>query len=290
MIGPLIATPANNPKPAKDSRPMDFLHTPPLRCLGVDVAKDNLVASDGTRILTVDNNRCGIRALLKTMRPDFVICEPTGGYELMLLEECLKVGITCHRADVMKLKAYIRSMGTLGKSDAIDARQMAAYGCERWARLPLWHAPDADEMELQVLVRRRADLVALRVAEHNRSKAPGAKAIAASFKAMLGAIQRQIDALDGQIAALPSQRKRKRQRSTATARRKAPGQNRIVHARNVCSTGKGTVRPLLQTPHPKRKTAHRRYRRNHAKDRRDYKRKAQRRLVTTELMTPECLA
>lgn len=181
---------------------MDFLHTPPLRCLGVDVAKDNLVASDGTRILTVDNNRCGIRALLKTMRPDFVICEPTGGYELMLLEECLKVGITCHRADVMKLKAYIRSMGTLGKSDAIDARQMAAYGCERWARLPLWHAPDADEMELQVLVRRRADLVALRVAEHNRSKAPGAKAIAASFKAMLGAIQRQIDALDGQIAAL----------------------------------------------------------------------------------------
>jgi transposase len=181
---------------------MEFLHRPPLRCLGVDVAKDNLVAGDGTRIITVTNNRRGIQALLKAMQPDFIICEPTGGYELLLLEVCLKAGIACHRADVMKLKAYIRSLGTLGKSDAIDATHMAAYGYERWARLPLWHAPDADEVELQALVRRRADLVALRVAEQNRARAPGAKTIAASFKAMLAAITRQIDVLDEKIAAL----------------------------------------------------------------------------------------
>jgi transposase len=68
--------------------------------------------------------------------------------------------------------------------------------------LPLWHAPDADEVELQALVRRRADLVALRVAEQNRARAPGAQTIAASFKAMLAAITRQIEMLDSQIAAL----------------------------------------------------------------------------------------
>lgn len=47
LIGPLIGTPANNSKPAKDSTDMTFLHHPPTRCLGVDVGKDNLVASDG---------------------------------------------------------------------------------------------------------------------------------------------------------------------------------------------------------------------------------------------------
>lgn len=182
---------------------MAFLHHSPACCLGVDVAKDNLtVCNGGQAAVTVDNSRSTIRSMLSKARPDLVVCEPTGGYELLLLEECLRAAIPCHRADTLKLKSFIRSFGTLGKSDAIDAAQMAAYGSERWARLPLWQAPDADERQLQALVRRRADLVALRVAERNRSKAPGAKAIAASFEAILAAVGRQIDKLDAAIAAL----------------------------------------------------------------------------------------
>lgn len=181
---------------------MAFLHHPPVSCLGVDVAKDNLTASDGQITATMANSRIAIRSMLRAMRPDFVVCEPTGGYELLLLEECLRAGVACHRADTLKLKSFIRSFGRLGKSDAIDAAQMVAYGRERWARLPLWQAPDADERQLQALLRRRADLVALRVAEQNRSRAPGTKPLAASFKAMLATIEHQIDALDAAIAAL----------------------------------------------------------------------------------------
>jgi transposase len=181
---------------------MAFLHHPPVRCLGVDVAKDSLAACDGRSTATHGNTRSAIRSMLRSAHPDLVVCEPTGGYELLLLEECLRAGIACHRADTMKLKSFIRSFGMLGKSDAIDAAHMAAYGSERWARLPLWQAPDADERRLQALVRRRADLVAFRVAERNRSRAPGAKAIAASFRAMLATIERQIEALDAAIEAL----------------------------------------------------------------------------------------
>jgi transposase len=181
---------------------MAFLHTPPVRCLGVDVAKDSLTACNGQTVATLANSRSAIRSMLKTTRPDLVVCEPTGGYELLLLEECLRAGIACHRADTLKLKAFIRSFGTLGKSDAIDAAQMAAYGRERWAGLPLWLAPDADEKQLQALIRRRADLVAFKVAEKNRSRAPGARALAASFKAVLTTLERQIKALDAAIAAL----------------------------------------------------------------------------------------
>jgi len=178
---------------------MAFLHRPPINCLGVDVAADSLVISDGR---TVANRRTTIRALLKTAKPDFVICEPTGGHEFQLLEECLKAGIACHRADTLKLKSFIRSFGTLGKSDAIDAAGMAAYGRERWQSLPLWQRPDPDEQHLQMLVRRRTGLVAFKVAEQNRSKAPGAKTLAASFKAMLAFLGRQITMIDAAIAAI----------------------------------------------------------------------------------------
>jgi transposase len=181
---------------------MAFLHHPPVRCLGVDVAKDSLTASDGRAGAAHANSPGAIRALLRATRPDLVVCEPTGGYELLLLEECLRAGIACHRADTLKLKAFIRSFGTLGKSDAIDAAHIAAYGRERWASLTLWTAPDADARQLQALVRRRGDLVAIRVAEKNRSRAPGARAVAASIRAVLATIERQIDALDAAIAAL----------------------------------------------------------------------------------------
>lgn len=186
---------------------MAFLHHAPTRCLGIDVAKDSLVASDGCHAsVNVVNNRRSIRSLLARAGADFVICEPTGGYEHILLEECLRAGIACHRANTRNLKSFIRSYGQLGKSDAIDAAHMAAYGRERWARLALWQAPVEDDKHLQALVRRRTDLVSFRTAEKNRSKAPmvrsGAKAIAASCRAMLVTLERQIKAIDAAIAAL----------------------------------------------------------------------------------------
>jgi transposase len=192
---------------------MTFLHHPPIRCLGVDVGKDNLVASDGCHAsITLANSRKSIRSLLAKAQPDFVICEPTGGHELVLLDECLKLGIACHRANARNLKNFIRSYGQLGKSDTIDARAMVAYGRERWARLALWQAPVEDDRHLQALVRRRTDLLSYRTAEKNRSKAPGAKAIAASCKAVLAMLERQIELIDAAIAALVAKRQSLRRR------------------------------------------------------------------------------
>lgn len=133
---------------------------------------------------------------------DFAVCEPTGGHEALLLEECLKARLPVHRADTLKLKAFIRSFGTLGESDAIDAAKLAAYGRERWAALSLWRAPDPVLERLQAMIRRRSELIAFRVAEQNRSKAPGGKDLAASFKAMLATIERQIEVLDTAIQTL----------------------------------------------------------------------------------------
>jgi transposase len=183
---------------------MGFLHHEPSHCLGADIAKDTIVFSDGPAgsVRTIANKRGAIRAFLKARGADLIVCEPTGGHELVLLEACLAAGIACHRADTLKLKSFIRSFGVLGKSDAIDAGMLAAYGRERWKGLTLWRSPDADQLRLRSLVRRRSELVAMRVAEQNRAKAPGNSALTTSFRAIIVAIKRQILALDAAIKAL----------------------------------------------------------------------------------------
>ncbi len=106
---------------------MAFLHHLPELCLGFDLAKETLVVSDGRTVQVIDNRRTAIRRFLRSCNADFVVCEPTGGHETVLLEECLRLGLPAHRVDTRKLKAFIRSRGRLGKSDAIDARELAAY-------------------------------------------------------------------------------------------------------------------------------------------------------------------
>lgn len=181
---------------------MAFLHYIPRRCLGFDIAKETIAVSDGCTVQVIDNQRTTIRRFLRNCHADFAVCEPTGGHETILLEECLRLRLPAHRVDTRKLKAFIRSRGQLGKSDAIDARELAAYGLERWASLVLWDAPDPCQERLRALVRRRDDLVATRVAEQNRAKAPGARELAATFRAVLAVLERQIKRVDQAIQAL----------------------------------------------------------------------------------------
>jgi transposase len=181
---------------------MAFLHHMPHRCLGFDIAKETVAVSDGRTVQVIDNRRIAIRRFLRGCGADFAVCEPTGGYETILLEECLRLKLPAHRVDTRKLKAFIRSRGQLGKSDAIDARELATYGLERWASLPLWQEPDPCQERLKALVRRRDDLMATKVAEQNRAKAPGAKELAATFKPVLSVLERQIKLVDQAIQAL----------------------------------------------------------------------------------------
>lgn len=181
---------------------MAFLHHLPRRCLGFDIAKETIAVSDGRSVQVIDNQRTAIRRFLRNGHADFAVCEPTGGHETILLEECLRLELPAHRVDTRKLKAFIRSRGRLGKSDAIDARELAAYGLERWASLVLWDAPDPCQERLKALVRRRDDLVATKVAEQNRAKAPGASELAATFRAVLAVLERQIKRVDQAIQAL----------------------------------------------------------------------------------------
>ena len=185
---------------------MDTHHETITNVIGFDVGKASIVAFDSAaeRLFSIENTPAALRRFLKAFGPakTFAVCEATGGYEAALLHALSERGIPAHRADAAKVKAYIRSLGVLGKTDAIDARALAAYGAERGDRLARWQPVEEERQQLQALVLRRIDLIAMRVAEKNRLHAPQSRPIAASLKTVIRCLERQIAALDVQIAAL----------------------------------------------------------------------------------------
>jgi transposase len=108
-----------------------------------------------------------------------------------LLQVLSKAGRAAHRADARKVKSFIRSFGTLGKTDAIDARALAAYGRERHAKLAR-QTPDPQRERLQALVLKRRDLIADRQAYKNRLAAPGAAAVQRQLGKLLASFDQQI--------------------------------------------------------------------------------------------------
>jgi transposase len=182
--------------------------TPATRFIGCDVGKASVVVFDSHTGATraIPNRTPDLRRLAASLGPDcLVVCEATGGYEARLLSAMLRAGVSAHRADARKVKSFIRSFGTLGKSDAIDAAALARYGAERQGSLACWEQPDPVRAELQSLVLLRTDLVRLRQAQRNRLQAPGAEAVAASLRAVIRAVDAELRKLAARIGALIAQ-------------------------------------------------------------------------------------
>ena len=181
-------------------------HSTTYSCfLGCDVSKKSITFFDSRtkKISTVPNTRADLKAFLNSYGSDcLAVCEPTGNHEAVLLD--LADGkVPIHRADLMKVKSFIRSYGTLGKTDEIDARALAQYGEERWKNLALWALPDKKRVQLRALVRRREELVVMRTAEKNRSQAAGlSREIATCIERMLRMLEKEIERMDKAIEKL----------------------------------------------------------------------------------------
>ena len=180
-------------------------HSNPRRFIGCDVGKSTLVFCEQGQTATTEtaNCRADIEAFAAKLDAGcLLVCEATGGHEALLLDVVTAMGLAVHRADARKVKAFIRSHGVLGKTDAIDARQLALYAKERHESLPLWQVPNTNRQQLQSLVLTRQDMVADRVAWNNRLKAPGAEQAEAHMRAILSCLQTRIAAIEAEIAEL----------------------------------------------------------------------------------------
>lgn len=170
--------------------------------IGIDIGKLELVMNiHGSKTTyTYANNQDGLEQLYSEhtalLQGALVLLEVTGGYEKVAISYLQQRHIAVHRANGRQIKSFIRSLGTIAKSDAIDARALSFYAAERHAKLKLYE-PNAHEI-LRELSERRSDLVHIRSQEINRSKAPSGS-WHNSFAPIRQVLDEQIAALEKQI-------------------------------------------------------------------------------------------
>ncbi|RZI47702.1 IS110 family transposase [Rickettsiales endosymbiont of Peranema trichophorum] len=173
--------------------------------LGIDIGKFTFVVSlYGTKSTSeYENSSTGIGQFVqeyKNILPSSLcVLETTGGYELEVLYSLIAQGFKAHRADTRKVKSFIRSLGSAAKTDALDAKALAAYGQERSDKLPLFEAQSKEAVELFQLVQRRSDLKITLVAEKNRLQAPCTKLIRDGILVLIAAVKNQIDVITDKI-------------------------------------------------------------------------------------------
>lgn len=167
--------------------------------VGIDVSKNwlDVARSGGEQVVRHNNAAAGIAGLIEAFGmspPDLVVLEATGGYELPLVRALQAAGRPVAVVNPRQVRDFARASGRLAKTDALDARVIAAFGA---ALAPAPLPPvDASQAALAALVGRRRQVVEMLIAERNRLEHAEAAIrpwIEAHILALKGALT-QIDA------------------------------------------------------------------------------------------------
>jgi len=138
---------------------------------GIDVSKGQLDVAllPGSQCLQYANDSAGIGELVKHLQGaqiEQVVMEATGGYETALATAIAGAGLGLAVVNPRQVRDFARATGRLAKTDRIDAEVIALFG---QAIAPQITAlPDEDTRELEALLTRRAQLIAMRTQESNR--------------------------------------------------------------------------------------------------------------------------
>jgi transposase len=166
--------------------------------VGVDVSKlhlDIAIRPTGERF-RVDNREDGFAELVKKLRkarPERIVLEPTGGYELALVQHLAQAKLPVVVVNARQIRQFAQATGRLAKTDRLDADVLAYFG--EAIRPEIRPVPDDSHRELEALVTRRRQLVEMRGAEQKRRQtAP--RPIHPNIDQVIAFLSQQIDDID----------------------------------------------------------------------------------------------
>jgi transposase len=172
---------------------------------GVDVSKQHLDACWADQELRLGNEAAGWNELIakfKASNVDLVVIEATGGYERGLVCALQEAGLCVARLNPRQSRDFAKSMGTLAKTDRVDARVLRDFADvisrhkdrHKYITLP----SDAYRDELSALMVRRRQLVGMRVAENNRLDLANKRA-KRSILSVIRVLDKQIEQIDAEV-------------------------------------------------------------------------------------------
>jgi len=177
--------------------------------VGIDVAKATLEVAISGRAdtLALSNDEAGYAALrveLSGLNVGLVLLEATGGFELACATALQLAAVPVAVINPRQARDFARAMGYLAKTDRIDARVLADMARTLLARGDLSKLvkplPNAQQLELQGLVTRRRQLMAMKLAEDQRMKMPGLRQ-RRSLNTIIKALDREIARVDKALQA-----------------------------------------------------------------------------------------
>lgn len=174
-----------------------------LSSVGIDVAKDycDVKLPDRSQVVRFDLDESGLASLVQELQPfcgALIVMESTGPYHRRLAADLMEAG---HRLAVLnprQVRDFARSLGVLAKTDRIDACVLAQFGDRMSPRET--EQTSAKQLELQELLVRRRQVIGLQTTERNRLAQTSSKLAQKGIREMLSVLQKQLLALDEQIA------------------------------------------------------------------------------------------
>lgn len=177
--------------------------------IGIDVSSQTLevASSDQAKTWQVANDASGIEQLVSqasALAPTLMVLEATGGYEFEAACALQAAGLTVAVVNPRAARDFARAMGALAKTDALDARMLAAFARvlhqhperERFVK-PL---ADAELQQLQALVLRRRQLVQMLTAERRRLRLAHAAA-RPSIERVIEFLKQELGDSEAEVAA-----------------------------------------------------------------------------------------
>lgn len=177
--------------------------------VGIDVSSQTLEIANTSEAKTwqAGNDAAGIEELtarLAALKPALVVLEATGGYEFEAACALQAGGLAVAVVNPRTARDFARAMGALAKTDALDARMLAAFARvlhqhperERFVK-PL---ADAELQRLQALVLRRRQIVQMITSERQRMRVAHAAA-RPSIERVIEFLKAELGDSDTEVAA-----------------------------------------------------------------------------------------
>jgi transposase len=175
------------------------------KSIGIDISKKtlDLYRSDTQHFWSVPNTTEGITRLvteLSQIAPDFIVFEPSGGYERLLITLLASEQLSFSMVNARQIRDYAKACGRLAKTDKLDAQILAHYGLKMHPRSTILSTPI--QQALQAYGLRRRQLVEVLKMEKQRLPQYHQEEIAQEIKQHICHLKASIDQLEETMKAL----------------------------------------------------------------------------------------
>jgi transposase len=171
--------------------------------VGIDVSKNVLDVHSlpGGEHWQVSNDGTGCAQLLERLKPlgkaALVVMEATNVFWRMAATALAGAGLACAVVNPRQVRDFAKAMGTLAKTDAIDAHVLALFA--QRVNPPVRALPSAQCQVAAEMLGRRAQLMGMRVAEKSRLATASAKKVRKDIEATIAFLEKRLGALDHEI-------------------------------------------------------------------------------------------